>query len=100
MRSEKEAVALEDWFMAGMSARSLFYMYGKTYNSPEELSCIKRAVDYFLWPGWKLIRTGYFKWSKDGTRTVTCSLVILNKKHFVFDELRNNRRFEMKRLKE
>ena len=47
MRSEKEAVEQEDWFMAGMSARSLFYMYSKTYNSPEELSCIKRAVDYF-----------------------------------------------------
>ena len=43
---------------------------------------------------------GYFKWSKEGTRTVTCSLVKLNKKHFVFDELRNNRRFKMKRLKE
>lgn len=47
MRSEKYAVAQRDWFLAGMSARSLYYMYAKTYNSPEELSCIKRAVDYF-----------------------------------------------------
>lgn len=47
MRSEKEAVDQEDWFLAGMSARSLFYLFSKTYNYPEELSSISRAVDYY-----------------------------------------------------
>ena len=47
MLSEKEAVALEDWFIAGMSARSLYYVYGNTHNRPEELSSIERALDYF-----------------------------------------------------
>lgn len=47
LRSEKEAVARKDWFIAGLSARSLFYVFAKTYNHSEELSCIKRAIDYF-----------------------------------------------------
>lgn len=47
MRSEKEAVSHGDWFMAGMSARSLYYLFAQTYNNSEELSCIERAVDYY-----------------------------------------------------
>lgn len=72
--------------------------YGAAYSFVGEKeksdSCYKAAYEV------SGNRRGYFKWSKDGTRTVTCSLVILNKKHFVFDELRNNRRVKMKRLKE
>lgn len=47
MRSEKDAVNQKDWFLAGMSARSLYYLYSTTYNYPEELSSISRAVEYF-----------------------------------------------------
>ena len=47
MRSENEAIDQDDWFLAGMSARSLYYLFSKTYNYPEELSSISRAVDYF-----------------------------------------------------
>ena len=47
MRSEKEAIRQKDWFLAGMSARSLYYLFSKTYNYPEELSSISRAVEYF-----------------------------------------------------
>ena len=47
MRSEKDAVDQKDWFLAGMSARSLYYLFSKTYNYPEELSSISRAVDFF-----------------------------------------------------
>ena len=47
LRSEEEAVRQENWYMAGMAARSLFYVFGTNYNSPEELASIKRAVDYF-----------------------------------------------------
>jgi hypothetical protein len=45
--SEKEAVVNEEWFFAGMSARSLYYIFAKTHNYVEELLCIKRAVDYY-----------------------------------------------------
>lgn len=45
--SGKEAVKNEEWFFAGMSARSLYYIFAKTHNYVEELSCIKRAVDYY-----------------------------------------------------
>ena len=47
MLSEEEAVRLEDWFLAGMSARSLYQVFLKTFNHPEELSSINRAVGYF-----------------------------------------------------
>lgn len=47
MIAEKEAVAQEEWFFAGMSARSLYYVFAKTHNYPEEVACITRAVDYF-----------------------------------------------------
>ena len=47
MCSEKDAVDQKDWFIAGMSARSLYYLFSKTYNYPEELSSIRRAVEYF-----------------------------------------------------
>lgn len=43
---------------------------------------------------------GLFWWSLDGAKAVTCAFVKLNKKTFEFDELTNNRRFKMKRLKE
>ena len=43
---------------------------------------------------------GLFMWSLDGAKAVTCSFVKLNRKTFEFDELKNNRRFKMKRLKE
>ena len=51
MQSEKEAISQDDWFLAGMSARSLYYVFAKTHNYPEELSSIKRAVDYFKLAG-------------------------------------------------
>ena len=47
MLSEEEAVRQEDWFIAGMSARSLYQVFLKTFNRPEELSSIDRAVGYF-----------------------------------------------------
>ena len=47
MRTEEEAARQGNWYMAGMSARSLFYVFARTYNTPEELASIKRAVDYF-----------------------------------------------------
>ena len=47
LQSEKEASAANDWFFAGMSARSLYYIFGRTHNYSEELSCIERAVRYF-----------------------------------------------------
>ena len=51
VRSEKEAVSQKDWFFAGMSARSLYYVFARTHNYPEELSCIERAVGYFRLAG-------------------------------------------------
>ena len=51
MRAEKDAVALEDWFIAGMSARSLYYVFGDTVNRPEELASIERAQEYFRLAG-------------------------------------------------
>ena len=48
MRSEKDAVDQKNWFLAGMSARSLYYLFSKTYNYPEELSSISRAVDFLI----------------------------------------------------
>ena len=47
MLSEEEAVRQEDWFIAVMSARSLYQVFLKTFNRPEELSSIDRAVGYF-----------------------------------------------------
>lgn len=47
MRSEKEAVKQENWFLAGMSARSLYLIYARTYNGSEQLSWVERALDYF-----------------------------------------------------
>lgn len=51
MRSEKEAVEQENWFLAGMSARSLFYVFAKTYNFSEELASIMRALEYYQLAG-------------------------------------------------
>lgn len=51
LRSEDEAVRQKDWFLSGLSARSLYYLYAKTHNHQEELSCIKRALDYFKLAG-------------------------------------------------
>lgn len=51
MRSEHEAVFQKDWFLAGMSARSLYYVFAKTHNYPEELSSIERALEYFRLAG-------------------------------------------------
>ena len=47
MLSEEEAVRQEDWFIAGMSARSLYHIFVKTHNAPEQITTIKRAIDYF-----------------------------------------------------
>lgn len=47
MRTEREAVAQKDWFIAGMSARGLYHVYGQSHNHKEELSSIKRSVEYF-----------------------------------------------------
>ena len=51
MLSEEEAVRQEDWFIAGMSARSLYHVFLGTFNRPEELSSIERAVKYFKQAG-------------------------------------------------
>ena len=45
--SEKMAAAREDWYIAGLSARGLYYCFAKTRNVSEELDCITRALDYF-----------------------------------------------------
>ncbi len=47
MLSEEEAVRQEDWFIAGMSARSLYHIFVRTHNAPEQILSIKRAIDYF-----------------------------------------------------
>ena len=53
-QAEKEAVVQENWFLAGMSARSLFYVFAQTNNFPKELSCIERALQFYRKAG-KLI---------------------------------------------
>lgn len=47
MLSEDEAVRQEDWFIAGMSARSLYHIFVRTHNAPEQITSIKRAIKYF-----------------------------------------------------
>ena len=47
MLSEEEAVSQENWFIAGMSARGLYHFFVKTHNAPEQITTIKRAIDYF-----------------------------------------------------
>lgn len=47
LQAEKDAVAQENWFLAGMSARSLYYVFAQTHNFPKELSCIERALHYY-----------------------------------------------------
>ena len=45
--SEKLAVGQKDWYIAGLSARGLYYCFAKSHNVSEELDCITRALDYF-----------------------------------------------------
>lgn len=47
MRAEQNAIRQKDWFYAGMANRRLHHIFNATYNHPEAIKSIEKAIGYF-----------------------------------------------------
>ncbi len=96
-KSEPAAIPIGYRLEKGDTVRiieSSWIIYGQ--NDPHRGGVLKCSDAFYCF----IQEDGLFKWAKNGMKSVTCTIVKLNRNTFEFIELKNNRRFKMKHLKE